>query len=475
MALNFGSRQGRVIPRRSPGAPLVVFLGLMLGFPPPVLAQQPSPAAPTAPVVPAPQAPNTPSAPAPIVLTAPPVTVNMPSPPPAPTKSWDERFYDAVPGLLISLIGIGLAWWIGLRLTAGWDLRKKRAELDLQLIQEFNKIVADFKAIGREREVLGARLKATRSLATNDKKSLDEAGYDLIKRAIAAESSLEAILLKLVPDTDPWLEARHKDATTRSEIRKQQFRTMGLLRVTFRNLREMLSENLEATPGFADPELWLFNRLAADLAGIIHQRAMTPILPPVFKPWKIISPTPKPDPAGYLELIAYRTIDLRTAVAAIIPEWEVWDAKRRETRRQQRMTNIDQLFDPVRIRVLEYPPAPVTAGVTTVLEFLEQRPRNDRPRDEGDVLRLARHLFEATPSLSHYLGIVDGPPRLLIVERGKWIRILTELSRLPDNLPYSQPIATGTPPLALKLLGWNQNEEMISAIRRVAVKSLVAS
>jgi hypothetical protein len=413
--------------------------------------------------------PATPSTSSPVTSTTPPaVAVN--APPPA-SKSLGQLAIDALPGILTALLTALLAWFIGLRLTAGWDIRKKRAELDLQLIQDFNKVVAEFKAIGREREVLRERLRQTQGQPADDRKRIEEVRYELIKRAIAMESSLEALLLKLVSDAESWLTVHGGTADQRESARKQQLRTMGLFRVAFRNVREALVDGLDTTPSFGNPELWLFNRLAADLSGIVYQRATTPALPLFWKPWKITSEAAMPDTAAYLQLIAYRTIDLRMAVAEIMPNLARIENERKTARYTERVANVGKIFDSARTIILKNRTDPIPAGVVIAVEFVAQK-----SEDDSNIKTFADSLLQNNLDLSHYIAIADAPPRLLIVKRGEPLQTLHELDELPPDLPYvKQPEPDEGPYIGVHLLGWRQSQNMLDEIKKFATKPLLVS
>jgi hypothetical protein len=397
------------------------------------------------------------------------VTVNVPPPPPKP---FGQLMVDALPatiaGLIAAVVGALLAWTVGLRLSAGWDIRKKRAEFDQLLVQEFNKVVAEFKAIGREREVLKSRLADTQNATAEKQKAFEDARYELVKRAVATESTLETILLRLLSDLETWLITQGVTDAQKQEAREQQLRTMGLFRVAFRNLREAVAEGSHVTPGFNDPELWLFNRLAAELSGFIYERATAPSLPSFWRPWQITSVLAKPDPAAYLRLIAYRTADLRTAVASIVPDLALLDSHRRQGRYAQRRKNIEGLFDTTRFKLFESPAGRVEGDATLVIQFIDQAPDDNR-----DIAAVADRLFQSMPTLAYFMGVSDGPSRLVLVKRGGALRTLTELDPLPDDLPYATKPAS--PCLAVAILAWYQSQEMTDAIGAIATRSLSRS
>lgn len=133
---------------------------------------------------------------------------------------------------------------MGLRIAAAWDIRKKQAEFDILLAKEFYQLVGDFKAIAREWELLLQR-KPSPETTEWQKDQLE-----LAKRALVTETSMEAILLKLVSESNLTAGAGPND-------REGSLRVLGLFRVAFRNLREMIETGTERPPGFGSAEFWL--------------------------------------------------------------------------------------------------------------------------------------------------------------------------------------------------------------------------
>lgn len=206
-----------------------------------------------------------------------------------------------------------LAWIVGLRLAALWDVRKKRSELNLLLTQELNKVIAEFKTIGREREAL-EKIEATVEAATQSAGTaapasrLDEiwkSRLGLVSRAIAAESSLEAILLKMVGEMED-AGLQNLQAEELASERARQIRIMGLTRVAFRRMREDLVSGSTRSPGYGEASYWLFNRLASDLTSIVAARATLPR----WRPRQGRRVVPFAASESYLKVLAYRTVDL---------------------------------------------------------------------------------------------------------------------------------------------------------------------
>ena len=169
-----------------------------------------------------------------------------------------------LPKLLTVFFVAALAWFVGSRITAAWDMRKKRGEFDVLLAKEFYTLVASFKSVAREWEAHHRLKPATNS---NEMTSWETARVALAKRALDAETSMESILLKLVT------EAIGREGLSAPERSKRQ-RSLSLFRVVFRNLRETIEGGQKSPPGWGHPEFWLFNRLAGKISRIVYERSV---------------------------------------------------------------------------------------------------------------------------------------------------------------------------------------------------------
>jgi hypothetical protein len=72
------------------------------------------------------------------------------SQPAASQNLWNDVLKPFAPGIGGAIVALLGAWFVTLGLTAQWEARKKRAELDIALARDFYKLVASFKAIARE-------------------------------------------------------------------------------------------------------------------------------------------------------------------------------------------------------------------------------------------------------------------------------------------------------------------------------------
>jgi hypothetical protein len=149
--------------------------------------------------------------------------------------------------LLVALITLGLAWFIGNRLSVKWNLIQKRRETDIGNVQQFYSLYGAFKEIS----------KIWRVIKRNTDSSLvvpSESRWMLLARACEIESKNEAIVVKLA--TERLLDA---DA----------LETIGLFRQALQKLRESLRDNVEIPFSSRGPEYVYFNDLAAKVGLII--------------------------------------------------------------------------------------------------------------------------------------------------------------------------------------------------------------
>ena len=112
-----------------------------------------------------------------------------------------------LPKLLTAAFAALLAWLITQRVTASWDLRKKRNEFDLLLVKDFYELVGHFKAVAREAQLLSIQ-PAARPAGTAEElllagatlKEWNSSRALLAKRSLDIETKMEAVLLKLVSE-----------------------------------------------------------------------------------------------------------------------------------------------------------------------------------------------------------------------------------------------------------------------------------
>lgn len=149
--------------------------------------------------------------------------------------------------LLVALLTLGLAWFIGNRLSVKWNLIQKRRETDIANVQQFYSLYGEFKEVS----------KIWRVIKRNKDSSLvfpSDSRWSLLARACAIESKNETIVVKLATE-------RHLEADA--------LKTLGLFRQALQKLRESIRDNLEIPFSSRGPEYVFFNDLAAKVSLII--------------------------------------------------------------------------------------------------------------------------------------------------------------------------------------------------------------
>ena len=95
----------------------------------------------------------------------------------------------AVPTLGIALITLLLGWFVTGRVTARWDLRKKRTELSLDALHRFYSLYGEFFAVWKLWQAwLENRYPAEKRAESRSK---------LLERAAANEGMYESFIVKL--------------------------------------------------------------------------------------------------------------------------------------------------------------------------------------------------------------------------------------------------------------------------------------
>jgi hypothetical protein len=166
-------------------------------------------------------------------------------------KNLESEAIKAGFGLLLLLF----TWFVGYRIIARWDKRKKQQELDIAISTQFQQLFGEFKEISKLWEVF------YNQRYQNQNKSLDlpaQKWEELLKRATTAESKLEAILVKLATE---W------------HLSQAETKYLGLFRQGFQQLRESIRDDRAPTFEYkVNPEYHLFNELVCEVANIVSER-----------------------------------------------------------------------------------------------------------------------------------------------------------------------------------------------------------
>lgn len=147
------------------------------------------------------------------------------------------------------LFGAGLlffTWFIGQRIIAHWDTRKKRQEFDISTSAQFQQIYGEAKQINRLWRIYV--------------KKRNENGYseslvsELLQRAVVVESKMESIIVKL---------------STERLLSDSQIESLGLVRQAFQELRENIDDGNDLTFIGSRPGYTFFQFLVCEVAWII--------------------------------------------------------------------------------------------------------------------------------------------------------------------------------------------------------------
>jgi hypothetical protein len=297
---------------------------------------------------------------------------------------------------------------------------------------------------------------------------------ELLRRAIEAESNMEAILLALISEG-------RIDEGVSQEQRDRRLRASGLLRVAFRNLREQIEHNEMRATGFNDPMFWLMNRVQGELSRMVFARSVRKL--------QSRASSLEDSAEDYLSLIAYRTADLEQAAARLTSPVAGFIRARNEARDRTREANVQNILSEGSFHVTRSLD-PVTApGAATVIVILSNRKVFTRDLDAAADRHFATH-----PLLTHVLFIGDHldtgqPPGSEQTEvHAVYVKAQTNSSicqsedALPADLPYKPPPRgwfswgrSNAPPIrraAGTLLAWNQHDEMREGVRRIAEENI---
>lgn len=146
--------------------------------------------------------------------------------------------------LAVTLIGLGVGWLVGQRLTYQWNLRQKRRESDLATAQDLQRLYGDFFVVW----------KLWNGVARGAEPA---ARGDLLRRAADGEGLLERVLVKLVAERR--LAPGDRDA-------------LGKFRQAYQKLRRAVESGQPLGWSNSEhPEYLAFKRLAV-VATLIVQR-----------------------------------------------------------------------------------------------------------------------------------------------------------------------------------------------------------
>lgn len=383
---------------------------------------------------------------------------------PAPNP-WGDMVKGLASGGGAALVALLGALLFTNRINANWEARKKRVELDITLARDFYRLVGSFKSIAREGAMLAQRLGAEEQPLGPVSEEVDTWHTDLLRRAIAAESDMEAVLMALVSEGS-------RDEGLTAEQWDQRIYASGLLRAAFRNLREQVEQKKMREVGFGHPLFWLMNRLQGELARAVFSRAVR----------KLRSPTgeaPLISASDYLRMIAYRTGDLEMATALLAPRVDDFFRARANARFAKRKKNVESLFrSGTYAIVVSHHEIPMCNDASIMVLISDEEYSVEALANEAEVA------FERSPALTHFLFIGDhldtnrapdskgaGVHAVFIKVRGQPTFSLCGPEQvLPEELPY---IAEDeSPARGVRLLAWTLDAAATKALDQLAHQRL---
>jgi hypothetical protein len=158
---------------------------------------------------------------------------------------------------VFSLILLVIGWLGGQSIIEYWDYRKKRNEIDIASAQRFFELYGEFKAIIRLWRVMHYNTHPPGGLVGMNSIPIPQpevTRWELLKRAAAAESGVESLILKL---------------TAERMLKENEMRTLGLFRQAYQRLRESIREDRLLHWTYQSKEYVLFNNLAMGFARMI--------------------------------------------------------------------------------------------------------------------------------------------------------------------------------------------------------------
>jgi hypothetical protein len=166
--------------------------------------------------------------------------------------NFKQEIIKSLLSLVVSVVTLGLTWFVGQRLSTYWAIKQKRRELELAAVSEFYKLYGEFFAVWKLWNEICIEGSSTKQIKSFEE---DSARWELLQRASSAEGVLESLFVKLASEK--------KLATNDIEI-------LGRFRQAYKNLRKSISVNRKLDwmrsehPGYLS-----FKRLAYLVANII--------------------------------------------------------------------------------------------------------------------------------------------------------------------------------------------------------------
>jgi hypothetical protein len=166
-----------------------------------------------------------------------------------------HAFYLELIKTSLSLLVLGVTWLLGQQILAYWEVQKKQKELDIGTATQFQQLYGEFKTVWRLWKIYYFNdLNNNKDITLKTFPPPEHLRWELLKRATAAEGSVESILVKMATERD---------------LSANQLEYLGLFRQAYQQLREAIRDNKPINWKREDAEYKLLNDLASETATII--------------------------------------------------------------------------------------------------------------------------------------------------------------------------------------------------------------
>ncbi len=156
--------------------------------------------------------------------------------------------------LATSLLTLGLAWFVGNRISVRWAIRQKQREAYLSIASDFYRLYGEFFAIWKAWNYF----KKHQGKAEATDRFPKETHWQILNRACAAEAGVEAILVRVCSE-------RH--------LSPEDTVALGRFRQAYQRLREQVKNDEELAWAWSEhPEYLTFKELGAYVATILARR-----------------------------------------------------------------------------------------------------------------------------------------------------------------------------------------------------------
>jgi hypothetical protein len=156
---------------------------------------------------------------------------------------------------ILTLFILGFTWFVGQRILAFWEVKKKRKELDILTATQFHELYGEFTTVWRLWKVYYFNdMRGNKDMSGKEFIPPEGFRWELLKRACAAEGGVESIMVKL---------------SMERALNKEEIETLGLFRQSYQQLRQAIRNNEPINWKVNDVEYMLFKSLASSTACII--------------------------------------------------------------------------------------------------------------------------------------------------------------------------------------------------------------